>query len=358
MALNIILNKTSYSLWEFAQLQLPENLDWAHPAQKFISQWLSDTETFTFLTSGSTGTPKKIEIQRSQMIDSATATIKALDLHEETKALLCINTSFIGGAMMLVRAIVGSWQIHLIEPSISIHEVLEHHQYNFAALVPLQLKTLVDTKVKKTLLNKIDKVIIGGAPIPDATIQRLQDLTCKCYLTYGMTETVSHIALRALNYPSKSDWFELIGDNQVRVNVDNCLEINGAATLNQWITTNDVVTIEGNRFKWLGRADLVINSGGIKIPIELAEREIDNILPETLKGTIILWKRNHNDLGDELIGITNDKRTQEFINTNKETFRNQLKKYHFPKTWFLCSSFQFTKTGKIDRSSSFQELDH
>ncbi len=352
----IIINNHRYSLTLFAQLSLEPSLHWATPAQNFIKKWLSGEQSFSLTTSGSTGKPKTIQITRQQMIASAEATIEALQLQKGTKALLCINTAFIGGTMMLVRAIVGSWQIELIEPTSAVHEVLEKNEYDFAALVPLQLSSTLNQPSGQSLMNKIDKVIIGGAAISEATIESLQPLECLCYHTYGMTETVSHIGLRLLNGGEKSEWFHLIGDNEIRLDKRGRLSIKGTVTQNEWIMTNDLVDIDGNHFRWLGRADLVVNSGGIKIQIEKAEAEINALLPPPFTGTVVLWKKAHETLGEELVGISNHQDTIDFIQANRETLNGHISKYHLPKTWYFCTSFLYAKSGKLDRKGSFDQL--
>ncbi|OEK01483.1 hypothetical protein BFP97_08095 [Roseivirga sp. 4D4] len=331
---------------------LGKNDHWALSAQIFIRQWLNNQKTFSITTSGSTGSPKKINITREQMIASALATIKTLDLSEGTQALVCINTSFIGGQMMLVRGIIGNWQLELIEPSMEVNSFSPDEAYDFAALVPLQVSALVKTEHGKNYLNRIKKIIIGGAPVSKDLTDKLQQLDCECFHTYGMTETVSHVGLKALNGPNRSEWFSIVGDTKVRTNEQGCLEIKGAVTQNRWITTNDLVELKGGKFKWLGRADLVVNSGGVKILIESAEELIKGQLPQELSGTIALWKEEHQDLGESLIGMTNDKQTLEYIHKHNDAIKQALPKYHLPKTWRLIPSFQFTPSGKIDRASS------
>lgn len=356
MECNISIDNRSYSLTQFSELGLGNDLHWALSAQKFINRWLSGQNTFSITTSGSTGKPKEIEITRAQMTASARATIKTLNLSEGTKALVCINTSFIGGQMMLVRAIIGNWQIELVEPSMELGQSVSNDYFDFAALVPLQVNVLLKTDRGVKLLNSITKIIIGGAPVSKTLTEKLNPLNARCFHTYGMTETVSHIGLKPLNGPNKSEWFDLIEGNQIRLNHEGCLEIMGAVTNDQWISTNDLVEIKGNRFKWLGRADLVVNSGGVKILIEDAEEIINHLIPSQLSGTIILWKKPHEVLGEALIGISSSQKTLDYIRENSIALKDQLPKYHLPKTWSLAPAFRFTESGKIDRKATSTSL--
>lgn len=356
MECNVSIDNRSYSLTQFSELGLENDLHWALSAQKFINGWLSGQDTFSITTSGSTGKPKEIEITRAQMTASAQATIKTLNLSEGTKALVCINTSFIGGQMMLVRAILGNWQIELVEPSMDLSLSSKSDHFDFAALVPLQVNVLLKSDRGIKLLNSITKIIIGGAAVSKTLVEKLSPLDAKCFHTYGMTETVSHIGLKHLNGPTKSEWFDLVGNNKIRLNKKGCLEIKGAVTKDEWVSTNDLVEIEGSKFKWLGRADLVVNSGGVKILIEDAEEMINHFIPAQLSGTIILWKKPDEALGEALIGISSSQETLDYIGNNSAALKEQLPKYHLPKTWSLAPTFQFTESGKIDRKSTSTSL--
>lgn len=352
MECNISIDNRSYSLTQFSKLGLGNNLHWALSAQKFINYWLSGQDTFSITTSGSTGKPKEIEITRAQMTASAQATIKTLNLSEGTKALVCINTSFIGGQMMLVRAIIGNWQIELVEPSMDLSRLVNNDHYDFAALVPLQVNVLLKSDDGMKLLKSLSKMIIGGAAVSKTLTDKLNKLDTKCFHTYGMTETVSHIGLKPLNGPNKSEWFDLIGDNQIRLNEEDCLAIKGSVTQDQWISTNDLVEIKGSKFKWLGRADLVVNSGGVKILIEDAEEMINHLIPAQSLGPIILWKKADEVLGEALVGISSSQKTLDYIRENSIALKDQLPKYHWPKTWSLTPAFRFTESGKIDRKET------
>lgn len=254
--------------------------------------------------------------------------------------------------MMLVRAILGNWHLELVEPTMEVHQTTDAINYDFAALVPLQVSAMLKSAEGTSLLNGIKKIIIGGAPVSQGLEAKIQNLQAKCFHTYGMTETVSHIGLKALNGPQRSDWFHVVGENNIRHNNQGCLEINGAVTNNEWVVTNDLVDIKDNKFKWLGRADLIANSGGVKILIEEVENGINRLLPAQLSGTILIWKRNHSELGEELIGIATNQKVLEYIESHNEDLKQGLPKYHLPKHWFSIPSFLFTESGKIDRPAT------
>lgn len=279
------------------------------------------------------------------MLASANATIQYLNIQPGSSALLCMNPDMIGGRMMLVRAIVGNWNLHILPPSSSPIIDLD---IDFTAMVPLQVESLLETTAGIDFLNRIDQLIIGGAAINERLQETLQGLKTKAYQTFGMTETVSHIALKKLNGPDKSEEYQVIGNNEVTLNNSGKLCIRGTVTNDEWIETNDLVEITETGFKWLGRADLVVNSGGIKIQIEELEEDIFSLF----KTKVWVWKEIDERLGEKLIGMTDDPKLINEIEADYNSLKSNFKKYHLPKEWILVKEWRLTSSGKPDRSNT------
>ncbi len=317
---------------------------------KFLKDWLNYKDIFYLQTSGSTSTPKVIEISREQMEASARATIKALKLQSGDRALICINTDMIGGKMMLVRTLVEKFNAYIIppvsDPFISIPKKFE---FDFTAIVPLQLETIMNNAESTARLNKLKAVIVGGAAVSESLKSRLQNLSVPIYSTYGMTETVSHIALKLLNGTEPSDYFKVFDGIETRVDSRGCLEIKGIVTNNQWVTTNDLVQFHSEReFTWLGRIDNIINSGGIKLQIESIEGKINTILKErNYEGSFFLSKTNDEKLGEALAFYYEGFETlkSEIL----QLFKKELSKYEVPRYLIFCKNFEYTASGKIDK---------
>lgn len=356
MKCSLFINNYQYSLTQFSELSLEKNEHWALPAQVFIRRWLNGQSHFPIETSGSTGTPKTIELTRSQIEASAKSTIKALQLNGPVNALVCINTAYIGGQMMLARAILGCWNVTLIEPTMNFEKEELNKTYDFTAMVPLQVLALSKSELGMKFLNNTSKIIVGGAPVSDALISILQPLKSSFYHTYGMTETVSHIGLKALNGDDKSDWFEIIGDNEIKTDNRGCMTIKGSVTNDEWVLTNDITQIEGKKFKWLGRADLVINSGGVKLFIEKIENQLNQLLPVELQGTFLIWKKPHDTLGEQLIALSPNTELLDYVNIQRLKLKQLLPNYNMPKEWIRVSSFSYTQSGKFDRQGTLNNV--
>ncbi|KYG72936.1 AMP-binding protein [Roseivirga echinicomitans] len=352
MSGNLIWNGTKNSFSKLLLSQESSHDQSYISAAKFINEWRSGKESFAQNTSGSTGKPKTIYISRSQMIASAKRTAKALNLDKNISALLCINPEFIGGKMMLVRAMEFEWDLTLVPPSSNPEEHLEDDaKFSFAALVPLQLERMLATEKGRKQLNSIETIIVGGAPISRQLDEDIQSLSAQVFSTYGMTETVSHIALRAMNGANKSDFFTVLDGISVEIDERDCLRIRADVTLNEWIQTNDVMELKGSEFKWLGRADFVINSGGIKIHLD----QLENQLEQLLDTEVILLKKSHQQLGETYVAAIVNKHNRT-IEELKSAIDSSLEKYHKPNALFLIDILPRTASGKIDRLALSEQL--
>jgi O-succinylbenzoic acid--CoA ligase len=344
----IIFEHNSYTFTELCETELPANLSWANGIRAFVRAWLNETPSFNLQTSGSTGKPKQINLNRSQMEASARATISHLSIKNGAKALLCMNPDMVGGRMMLVRALIGQWQLFVLLPT-SLPLLNEH--IDFTAMVPLQVQSLIDHKEGTRFLNKVKRIIIGGAAIPDSLEQSLQQLNSEVYQTFGMTETVSHIGLRKINGHQRSEFYSLIGDNEIDTDDLGRLKIKGSVTNNEWIQTNDLVEIHGQAFKWIGRADMVVNSGGIKVHIEPLEKQLSQLL----QTEVLIWKLPHPTLGEQVVAILKEEEVYKKVTSGEKKIENQIDRYQKPKIWALISTWELTASGKPDRAATLRK---
>lgn len=347
---SVIIKNKKLSCEEFASKTLPNEWNWLNKSQLFIKEWLTSAKSFKLKTSGSTGQPKALYIGREQMEASAKATLSALNLGEGSTALLCMNPDTVGGRMMLVRSLLGNWSLHISPPNRS---PIIDADIDFTAMVPLQVKSLLNSQEGERFLNRIGKLIIGGASISKDLDAQLQLLKTEVYQTFGMTESVSHIALRRVNGGNKSQIYRLIGDNEITIDKNGLLSIKGSVTKNEWLKTNDIVEMVEGGFRWIGRADLVVNSGGVKILIENLEKKIkDNSGIDAL-----VWKTEDNQLGERAIGIVKSKEELDVIMNIKEKIKEALPQYHFPKEWYINPNWTLTESGKINRSLIFSMIE-
>lgn len=338
----------------------------------FKKAWESGQETFEIQTSGSTGTPKKIFLHRKQMLASVKMTAKAFNLEEGDTAFCCLNIDYIAGMMMLVRAFEIGMDLVVVEPKSNPFEDIEKHLYilkanrgqNFFAFVPLQIQSLLESKpIFSEILNSAKAIIIGGAAVNDTILEKVQTIYRPVYVTYGMTETLTHIAIRRINGSEKDDFFNTLDGVDVKLNDESCLMIKSKTTDNEWITTNDVAEIiNGSSFVLHGRIDNVINSGGVKIQLEKIEQAAEIVLKkiktdeEKLNGRYFVFSLPDEKLGERLVFVLEKETNEAFPSREDATkidilqgFKEILPKFEVPKEVFFIEKMIETPTGKIDK---------
>jgi O-succinylbenzoic acid--CoA ligase len=349
---HLILNGKKIYFRDFGNVDITSLSDFEKNTLNFCREWISGSNQFELQTSGSTGTPKKITATRGQMEASATMTLAALQLAPGQTSLICLDTRYIAGKMMLVRAMIGNLNIIAIEPVANPFENIRNEPVDFIALVPYQLKSILDSE-HRNQFNQIKHVIIGGAPLDDSIKKLLQNYSCQFYETFGMTETLSHIALKRINGPGKSDYFKILPGIHIRQDERACLCIQ-APHLSDEIVTNDVIEMKSlDEFIWLGRFDNVINSGGVKIFPEATEKKIVIIFDKLQITNRFLIK----GLPDEKWGHTVALFIEGILTPEKQfglelALKGALDKFEMPRQIRFMPAFAQTPTQKINRNAT------
>ncbi|MBL18361.1 MAG: O-succinylbenzoic acid--CoA ligase [Flavobacteriaceae bacterium] len=304
----------------------------------FLINWLSEYEYIALHTSGSTGKPKEIHMPKTAMYTSAVRTATFFNLSAGDSALLCLPIRYIAGKMMLVRALVLGLNLDIKPPKTKLH--IEKN-YSFTALIPSQANALFDS------LGKFKTVLIGGAPIPSELRKRIGKTYSHCVETYGMTETLTHVAARTILDADKP--FKAMPGIGFSTDENGCLVIEAPYLPLSPVVTQDLVSLEGNgNFKLLGRRDWVINSGGIKIFPETLEV----ILAPYMKFPFFFTAMPDAELGEKLVLLAEAPASKK--GTIMTIARQHLgkNKYHIPKAVVCITNFKFTSTGKLDRIAS------
>ena len=342
------LNGNSFSSSD-ELISFSKNLDVS--TQQFFVDWFASDDFLEVQTSGSTGKPKKIKLRKEFMRNSALATGSFFDLKEKTTALLCMSTDFIAGKMMLVRAMVLGWNLDVIEP-VSNPLAITKKQYDFSAMVPMQLQnSLLE-------INRVRKLIVGGGVVSLDLNKQIQNVFTQIFATFGMTETITHIAARKLNYKVISSGvekstYQVLPNISISKDERNCLVINAPTIAENSIITNDVVEVfSETEFKWLGRFDNVINSGGIKLHPEEIEKKLLEIISQRFFVAGILDKK----LGEKLVLIIELQSCKvaeltSYLN-NEIKKLDSLSKFEKPKTIYFVDAFVETDTKKIQRNKT------
>ena len=319
-------------------------------ALAFAADWYSGKSTFELKTSGSTGRSKTIVVTRAQMIASVQGTINALHLTNVDHSLLCLSTQYIGGKMMMVRAmelgnkctIVPSQKDPLVKYS-------TQHKFTFTALVPTQLQEILKRENGIEQLKSFKAILIGGATIS----QNIRELCIihklPIWQTFGMTETVSHIALRNLGNGETN--YKCMEGIEIGTDKRGCLWIEGAITNHTKIQSNDIVElISPTEFSWIGRYDNVINSGGVKLYPEEIESEISSLIPPNL--SYFIYGLDDQKWGQKAVLFLETKETPMDLLTQIKTVIGSIK---CPKEIILVDEFERTTNGKTQRKQTVEK---
>ncbi|GAA4947600.1 AMP-binding protein [Algibacter agarivorans] len=340
------LNYKYEDLMEIAYSYVKEGFPYQQELGNFLLDWLDDKDYVIAKTSGSTGKPKKIKIKKQAMVNSAIATGDFFNLYPGSKVLHCLPSNFIAGKMMIVRAIVLGLELDMVGPT-GLPQIDYEKDYEFCAFTPLQLKNFAK------YLKCIKTVIVGGGRVSKPIIDSIKDKKPVVYETYGMTETVSHIAVKKLNNFSDSEnietsYFKAFPDVSVSQDDRGCLVVNAPHLSDEIIITNDVVEIHSqNEFQWLGRSDNVINSGGIKFFPEVIEKKLRCKIDEEF----FIASKLDDALGEKLILVLESKEN----NLDASIF-DCLDKYEKPKEIIAIPNFKLTASGKIHRRNTLEAL--
>jgi o-succinylbenzoate---CoA ligase len=333
--------------------------DFANTSIDFIRDWIHGKESFTLHTSGSTGTPKPISVSRHQLTASAQLTIEALSLHKNQTSLICLDTRYVAGIMMIVRSLEAGMNMVLIEPVANPLERLnENTLIDFVALVPLQMETILHSNQKEKL-NKIKSILIGGAHINSSIISELQTLNCNCYGTYGMTETLSHVALRKLNGVDKQEFFTALPGILMETDDRGCLVIHARHLQEEPFYTNDMVElISPYQFNWIGRADTIINSGGVKVIPEKVETEIQKYFDNhKIFNRFFVFGFPDSLLGNSVNLIIEGSKFNEKTEDQLVTFlKHTLTRFELPRAIRYVDKFVHTATNKINKIETVRLL--
>jgi O-succinylbenzoic acid--CoA ligase len=318
---------------------LPASLAQKDAIFEFLLIWFSAEPWVELQTSGSTGKPKKIKAEKKFLTASAKSTITALNLKPNNTAILALPVKFIAGKMMLIRAIEGNLNLFSVEPNAEP----DIFDANFTALTPMQVSAILNSK-----LNKFTgKLIIGGGQLSQSLAKDLSEKNhFEAFETFGMTETYSHIALKKINANYLNEPFRAISGVEFTTNNENMLIIEAPHLGIKQLKTNDIITLIDNKtFIWKGRADFVVNSGGVKIQPEEAERE----LAKFINFPFFLAGLPNQILGQELVLFIQGDKTK--IDTDKILLQvNESKVLPVKlKKIVVIINFVFTPTQKINR---------
>lgn len=314
-----------------------------HPEEEyfvsFLQEWMNEHDFIIAHSSGSTGDPKPIQLKKEWMIKSATLTKNYFQIAEGSKVLLKLPISFIAGKMMVVRAIENKW--NLITSTPNSQADWDNQELAFAAFTPMQVESFLQENKEK--YQKINRVIIGGGKTSNGLWNKLLTCVNHNYLTYGMTETCTHVAVQEVIKGNQNDFFRALDGIIFSRDDRGCLAIRASHLDDEMIQTNDLVELENKlAFRLLGRADRIINSGGRKIFPE----KLEDIFQDIWKTPFYFCDEADEKLGSKLVLFLEEKEGLSLEKVQKD-LEEKLDKYDRPKAVYFKKQLKYTHTGKL-----------
>ncbi|MCH6201606.1 AMP-binding protein [Aquiflexum sp. LQ15W] len=352
----IILEKNAYTFDQILKGNWEEGDAYFSEVLLFCQSWLQGQDSFLLQTSGSTGIPKTIAVDRGQMEISVAATGKFFGIAKNPRLLCCLNIQMIAGKMMLVRAMVWDADLIVTKPKENpFEEEWVDGAFDFVAMVPMQVASCLSQNSSLQKLKKIKTLVIGGAPSPKSLLEKISSEKIPAYQTYGMTETVSHIALAKI--AGTELVFETLPGVSIGADPDKRLWIEAPMAKEKRLQTNDLVDIlDEKHFMWIGRSDFTINSGGFKIQPEILENQIAPTI-ESYYGKVpfFLFGLDDEKLGQKLALVIEHPILDNPKKSNLLHSISQIvDKYQIPKELIFVREFVKTPSGKINKSETIK----
>ncbi len=312
---------------------IKEGDDFERITGEFLLKWFNKKSFITVTTSGTTGFPKKINLEKQAMINSALATAEFFDLKPGNRVLNCLSTNYIAGKMMLIRSMILGFEMDFVTPTSNPLKGNRNH-YDFVAMVPMQVqKSILE-------LSKVKKLIVGGTKISETLRNQLLEVPTQIFETYGMTETITHIAVKKIEEKS----FSVLPNVKIATDERGCLVLAAPRISDTKIVTNDVVELlSETQFLLLGRIDNVINSGGIK----LFPEQIEAKLSDKIKQRFFVIGIPDEKLGEQVLIVIEGKPV-----VFDDLVFQDLELYEKPKTIRFVPKFIETESGKVKRKKT------
>ena len=312
-------------------------------AARFLENWNTNAP-FQIKSSGTTGLPQLHTFNKTQLTQSALASNTALQLNAQTQALLCLPLSSVGGLMLLARSVVGNFEVQLQLPSARPLQNLRQ-KIDFVAMVPTQLQQSLQHDLQQ--LKGIAKILVGGGQMSSELIAACQSAQLEVWQSYGMTETLSHVALRKVS-PIEEPFFNALPGITFSSKND-CLAIHYPALQSEELVTKDIVELHNpSTFIWLGRADNAINSGGFKVIPEILEAQLDKHLDAAFFITSLADAK-----WGQMVAIAIEANEKPVFPDFQQI---GLKAAEIPRKYALVPHFIRTETQKIKRQEILQSL--
>jgi o-succinylbenzoate---CoA ligase len=355
---NIHYKNKLFSIEDFVAHEREVRTNYYKSVSDFIDSWTKGKRTFEITTSGSTGKPKAIIFTKEQCIKSACQTIDIFGLKKNDNFLCCLDISYVAGFMMIIRALVVEANMYLTKAERNPFLKTDPNiKFDFAAFVPYQLRSIIEDNPQNIdRLNSMKAILVGGGTISCTDMKLFKDIKAPIYHTYGMTETLTHVALKRLNGENPDQYFKALPGVAFSIDSRDCLVIK-TQIVSEEIITNDIVKlISDKEFEYMGRIDNIINSGGYKIHPQLVEQRVESVIKEIFNtSNYFIFPVEDQKFGMHPELMIEGEHDQSKLNKLTKVLKKILHPYEIPKGIHFRNKFVLTRSGKVDRGETMSE---
>jgi O-succinylbenzoic acid--CoA ligase len=330
-------------------------------------------------TSGSTGEPHAVVLSHAALAASTAASLAALDCTPGERWVLALPLRHVAGLQVLARARALGTTLHVVTDPGDPHAIAaaaEHAEH--IALVPTQLVRCLDAgPTVAAALARFRTVLVGGGPLAPERIAQARAAGVALTLSYGMTETCGGCVYDGRPLPGVDIGVEIGVEIGVDVYVTLDIEqpapgAEGASgrirlrgpmlasgyldpsptdaarfTPDGWFVTDDVGRLhDDGTLEVLGRADTVINTGGVKVdPVAL------EALLRTVPGIadVVVLGVPDAEWGERIraVVVPTDPAQPPTLDSLREAMRTRLPSSHAPRELRIVEAIARDGLGKL-----------
>lgn len=251
----------------------------AREVEALLDRWLrqGDPPPLVVRTSGTTGTPKDVVLSATAVTAAATAGQRRLG--GAGRWVLALSPRVVGGLQVVARSVLGGTSPVLLDEHADLPAAIATlgGGRGYLAAVPTQLHRWLRDAAAADALASLDAVLLGGAAAGPALLDDAARAGVRVVSSYGMSETAGGCVYDGVALDGVGVALDAAG----RIRIGGPTVFDGyagdpagtrAVLRDGWLLTPDLGELDDDgRLHVIGRADDVVVSGGVNVPLAAVE---------------------------------------------------------------------------------------
>ena len=303
-------------------------------------------------TSGTGGEPKLAELGRAALKAAVDGSLAALGASPDDLWICCMTPAHVGGLLVVLRSVLAGAPLLVHERFDAGRLLAEAPIGAHVSLVPTMVARLVATGGD---LSRLGVLLVGGAALDPSLRTAAAARGARVVATYGMTETCGGVVYDGVAFAG----------SRARIADDGAIEVHGqtlfdgyrsdppataaAFTVDGWLRTGDLGSIEDGRLLVHGRADDAIRTGAETV----WPGEVEGVLATHPKvADVAVAGRPDPDWGRHVAAwiLPADPSSPPTLEELRALCRVSLAGFKAPRELILVDSLPRTPSGKIRRA--------